>query len=656
MACGSTLMQRKVYDPLTFRLGRVRTERFTLSGNTFSFVTGTVRQDSTYTYDRAGNITQMRETSPNSGIASNPNELIRQYQYDALYRLLSAKGREWDNKNQNSPWGMPATANLVTVTANARLWERLYDYDLMGNLLRMRHVSSNSPNSFTRLYNPDANNNMVTQFGANNRTTRLRTGTTNIDYLYDASGNMTRESSNRNLEYDQRQLTRLYMISTSGYEHYQYGAGGELVKRFSRSGSEFYSNVEIDGLFQYNNRLNIATDHQNKINVLDSSGNTVAQRRMGSAMGEASYTSDELYMLHNHTGSIIGTYDLNGAQQEGEDFYPFGETAHNWNGNKVHRFGGKLRSFSSGFYLFGARQYAPWLAKFTSVDPLAAQSTDRNPYHYASNNPINRTDPTGMSDGKGDGKGQKSQNSGGESNYYRFDKKTNKMIHLGVVKNGDGENYIQRGDSPNKIDSVSDENVSNLTKDFVLFPNQKIREGIASHVDDFIKTNSKTKSIEGVQVYGTFKEGGGFGGKYTSSNEYALFKAKTGTEPKINDLKNPIVLEIDPLNSENPSIDSFEMSKSGMFDIQVIYHFHPSAKEKMNSFGETPLSGKYLEENLWRQELSKQDTDNALGYKSIYKAETLLKVSLESKEVEFYDTQGGYLTIPLSVFQSPLPR
>ncbi len=110
-------------------------------------------------------------------------------------------------------------------------------------------------------------------------------------------------------------------------------------------------------------------------------------------------------MLHNHTGSIIGTYDLNGAQQEGEDFYPFGETAHNWNGNKMHRFGGKLRSFSSGFYLFGARQYAPWLAKFTSVDPLAAKSTDRNPYHYASNNPINRTDPTGMSDGKGDGKG-----------------------------------------------------------------------------------------------------------------------------------------------------------------------------------------------------------------------------------------------------------
>ncbi len=77
------------------------------------------------------------------------------------------------------------------------------------------------------------------------------------------------------------------MISTSGYEHYQYGAGGELVKRFSRSGSEFYSNVEIYGLFQYNNRLNITTEHQNKINVLDSSGNTVAQRRMGSAMGEA---------------------------------------------------------------------------------------------------------------------------------------------------------------------------------------------------------------------------------------------------------------------------------------------------------------------------------------------------------------------------------
>ncbi len=110
-------------------------------------------------------------------------------------------------------------------------------------------------------------------------------------------------------------------------------------------------------------------------------------------------------MINNHVGSVIGTYDLNGTQQEGEDYYPFGDSSHHWNGNKQQRFAGKIRLSWTGYYDFGARQYIPWLAKFTSVDPLAAKSTDRNPYHYASNNPINRTDPTGMSDGKGDGKG-----------------------------------------------------------------------------------------------------------------------------------------------------------------------------------------------------------------------------------------------------------
>jgi hypothetical protein len=33
-----------------------------------------------------------------------------------------------------------------------------------------------------------------------------------------------------------------------------------------------------------------------------------------------------------------------------------------------------------------------------SVDPLAEHSPNKTPYHYCSNNPINRTDPTGMCD------------------------------------------------------------------------------------------------------------------------------------------------------------------------------------------------------------------------------------------------------------------
>ncbi len=43
--------------------------------------------------------------------------------------------------------------------------------------------------------------------------------------------------------------------------------------------------------------------------------------------------------------------------------------------------------------------YSEFDSRFTSVDPLASQSPHQNPFHYSSNNPINRTDPTGMKDG-----------------------------------------------------------------------------------------------------------------------------------------------------------------------------------------------------------------------------------------------------------------
>ncbi len=79
--------------------------------------------------------------------------------------------------------------------------------------------------------------------------------------------------------------------------------------------------------------------------------------------------------------------------------FPFGENAFGGYGKKRYRFTGKERDDGSGLYYFGARYYAPWLCRFTSVDPLKGESPGINPYHYSSNNPINRIDPTGMTDG-----------------------------------------------------------------------------------------------------------------------------------------------------------------------------------------------------------------------------------------------------------------
>src|SRR5699024_9590808 len=48
---------------------------------------------------------------------------------------------------------------------------------------------------------------------------------------------------------------------------------------------------------------------------------------------------------------------------------------------------------------YNARLYDPKLGRFLSVDPLIAHPSSTqaiNPYSYVENNPLNKTDPTGM--------------------------------------------------------------------------------------------------------------------------------------------------------------------------------------------------------------------------------------------------------------------
>ena len=49
-------------------------------------------------------------------------------------------------------------------------------------------------------------------------------------------------------------------------------------------------------------------------------------------------------------------------------------------------------------YDYGARNYDPALGRWMNIDPLAEHSPSKTSYHYCSNNPINRIDPTGMCD------------------------------------------------------------------------------------------------------------------------------------------------------------------------------------------------------------------------------------------------------------------
>jgi RHS repeat-associated protein len=61
---------------------------------------------------------------------------------------------------------------------------------------------------------------------------------------------------------------------------------------------------------------------------------------------------------------------------------------------KRYRYLGKERDEESGLYYYGARYYAPWLARFTSADPKGIDD-GLNAFAYVRNNPIHLIDPDG---------------------------------------------------------------------------------------------------------------------------------------------------------------------------------------------------------------------------------------------------------------------
>ena len=124
----------------------------------------------------------------------------------------------------------------------------------------------------------------------------------------------------------------------------------------------------------------------------------------------------EIFYYHpNHLGSTSFVTDQNQTITQGFLYAPFGEITTEYNvnfGNNVipkYSFNAKELDEETGFYYYEARYYAP--PTFTSRDVLFEKKPWFTPYHYCSNNPVGRVDPSGMMDeGPEDPPGKKKSN------------------------------------------------------------------------------------------------------------------------------------------------------------------------------------------------------------------------------------------------------
>jgi RHS repeat-associated protein len=414
------------------------TSAFTRPGGTEAAYqpAGAPLQNLLYAYDLAGNVRTVIELVPGCGVRNNVDAdrygnlrselvagdaLVREFDYDALYRLTKATGREANNIQSLPPWaaefhpeGFNWGAPTVPTPGNARDLTRkyveTYTYDPAGNLLKLWRDSNGSQwarHSGMSGFTPREWRDKVQDFLAGgapnwgvggNRLTNFGDELNGVTHQFDANGNLIQEFANRLFNWDHNDRLRAFReLDGAGNAtkevRYLYDSAGQRVMKRALIGARVEVTVYVEGLFEHHIS---GPDQNNTLHVMDNQSR-IAMVRVGSALqGDTGPTVQ--YQLGDHLGSaniVIGGDDsLAGAFRNREEFFPYGETSFGSFTKKRYRFTGKERDEESQLNYHGARYYAPWTTKWVTCDPIGAAG-GRNLYAYVSNNPMSATDPSG---------------------------------------------------------------------------------------------------------------------------------------------------------------------------------------------------------------------------------------------------------------------
>jgi len=444
---GNSVITNYEYDPLTFRLIRLHTTRPShlngLAAQLFKN-NGTV-QNLYYTYDPAGNITRIAdEALPVINHGNQEIEPTGRYTYDALYRLIEARGREHIGQSAfqlNSPngngncrdypfAGFGAQTNDPKAVQN---YTERFDYDATGNFLRFVHQANGG--SWQRDYafeelSPLAESGEEIFSNRLSRTTLHPNGAQPVvePYTYDAHGNMTsmphlplmQWDFNDQLAASSRQVRN--DGGTPEITYYVYDAGGHRVRKVTErqatedatpaimkeriylGGFEIYREYDGSSVTRTNERETLhIMDDQQRIALVETKTLDVENA------GELNIPVIR-YQLGNHLGSASLELDRNGAVISYEEYHPYGATSYQAGRSaaeislKRYRYTGMERDEETGLNYHGARYYAGWLGRWCSCDPLGIKD-GMNVYVYVSNNPINHVDLKGTEGTEGAGVG-----------------------------------------------------------------------------------------------------------------------------------------------------------------------------------------------------------------------------------------------------------
>jgi len=301
---------------------------------------------------------------------------IQTYSYDKLDRLKSA---------------------TETIGGN-QSWKQTFVYDRYGNrnFDPANTTLMSTESSAVKVANPEV-------LPSNNRYKSDQDNDSQDDYLYDASGNLTRNANAKNYTYDaeNRQVTS---TGSNLSMSYSYDGNGKRVKSY-----------------------NAVTD-QTTIFVYDADGDLAAEYTINIPQPQVPVIG---YLTEDALGSPRIITNSYGPVKSRRDFLPFGEELHAGLGsrntnqkysasddNTAQKFTGYRRDSETGLDFAQSRYYSPMHGRFTSPDEFKGgpdelfdfeEDASANPtfyadltnpqslnkYQYTYNNPYKYTDPNG---------------------------------------------------------------------------------------------------------------------------------------------------------------------------------------------------------------------------------------------------------------------
>nr|WSX50858.1 RHS repeat protein [Streptomyces sp. NBC_00974] len=323
--------------------------------------------DTTWTYDPAGNITGATTVSSQDADASTDRQCFTN---DALGHLSEAWTAKTDCTTAPSP---------TTVGGPDAYW-LTYGYDAVGNRKTQTDAKSGAITTYTH---PDPNTGLphgVQQATVAGGPNNGRTST----FKYDAVGNTTKRvigTQTQDLTWDAE--GHLGTLTEAGKTtSYLYDTDGDRLVTKNPDGSSVLSLPNGDELKA------TAAGAKTGTRYYTHAGQTVAVRT-GSQVS---------YLITDHQGTATTAIALTTLAVTRRKQLPFGElrTTQSTDFGPRGFVGGT--NDPTGLTHLGAREYDPTLGRFLSVDPIIdnGDPSQMNAYSYAHNNPVTKSDPTGL--------------------------------------------------------------------------------------------------------------------------------------------------------------------------------------------------------------------------------------------------------------------